>query len=298
MSAVTRHLGQPLPGEMPQVFARGTLSTAHLEHSAPAFAPDGREVFWSIWRRPQVVGEQQVIMTMRCVDGVWTQPAVASFSGRYLDGGPVFSADGKRLYFYSLRPRPEAGREGVSDIWFVEKKADLWGEPVCLGLVARYPELREISQPSVARNGTLYFIAHLPGPMNDSGIYRAAPAGGTYLTPEAMPQCINLAPYLNWTPHVAPDESFLLFSSNRGAPKQDYGDIYLSRRKPDGTWSDPVNLGAPINSRRQERFPALAPDGRVFFFTRPTPGQEQDVYWVETSAIPALRIGTRADSQD
>ncbi len=68
-----------------------------------------------------------------------------------------------------------------------------------------------------------------------------------------------------------------------------YGDIYISRRMSDGSWADPVNLGEPVNTDQQERFQMVSPDGKYLFFTRPTPGHDQDVYWVDAATIPALR---------
>jgi Tol biopolymer transport system component len=289
------YLGQPFPGDTAVVFARGIVSTDHLEHSAPAFSPDGNEVFWSLWRRPEK-GEPQVIMTMRRESGTWSAPAVASFSGKFVDGGPVFSADGRRIYFYSTRPTP-AGTTS-DDIWFVEKQDNGWGEPQCLGFVARFPELRHAGQPTIAGNGTLYFMAHAPGPLNDSGIYRAELVNGEYAKPQLLPRSINLPPFLNWTPFIAPDESYLLFSSNQRSPESDAGDLYLTRRLTDGSWTDPVSLGEPVNSGRQERLPMLSPDGKYLFFTRPTPGYDQDVYWVSAASIPALHPMTSPSQEN
>ncbi len=284
-AGIPDYLNQPPPGGQPEVFARGIVSTDHLEHSAPAFAPDGNEVFWSLWRRPDK-GEPQVIMTARREGGAWSAPVMAPFSGQYVDGGPVFSADGRRVYFYSSRPTP--GKVKGDDLWFVEREGKNWSQPTCVGLVARYPELKYAGQPSIARNGTLYFMADLAGPLNDSGIYRSELVDGVYAKPQALPRSINLPPFLNWTPFIAPDESFLLFSSNRRNPDGDAGDLYLSRRQADGGWTEPVSLGEPMNSGRQERFGMLSPDGNYLFFTRPTTGYSQDVYWIDAGTIRAL----------
>jgi len=124
-------------------------------------------------------------------------------------------------------------------------------------------------------------LVHAPGPLNDSGIYRAEFINGEYARPELLPRSINLPPFLNWAPFIAPDESYVLFSSNRAGSLDDAGDLYISRRLADGGWTDPVSLGEPVNSREQEWFPRLSPDGKYLFFTRPTPGHDQDVYWVE-----------------
>lgn len=290
------YLGQPSPGPIPVVFVRGLISTDNLEHSAPAFSPDGNEVFWSLWRQPDK-GEPQVIMTMRREGGTWSAPTVAPFSGKFVDGGPVFSADGRRIYFYSTRPTP-AGKTS-DDIWFVEKHDNGWGKPHCLGFVARFSEMKAVYQPSITCNGTLYFISRpkitlydntLQGSPNAFLIYRAELINGEYPKPELLPQSIN-APdaYVNWTPFIAPDESYLIFSSCRGTPADDRGDLYVCFRRVDASWTDPVNMGEPVNSPAQERFPAVSPDGKYLFFTRPTPGHSHDVYWVSAGIIEKLK---------
>ncbi len=274
------YFGQAPPGDAPAVFARGIVSTDHLEHSAPAFSPDGNEVFWSLWRRPDH-GEPQVIMTMRREGGTWSAPAVAPFSGTSVDGGPVFSADGRRLYFSSADPAPPPpGGMRIYDIFFVEKRANGWSERKSLGLLARFPDLRSAAGPSIARNGTLYFSANF-------GIYRAELIDGEYAKPQLLPQSINEPGTLNWTPFIASDESYLLFSSGRG--NRHGGDLYVARRAPDGTWSQPETLPDSINTPEQERFPLISPDGQYLFFTRSTPDHSHDVYWVDTRSIPALR---------
>jgi L-ascorbate metabolism protein UlaG (beta-lactamase superfamily) len=275
------YLGQSPPGATPEVFGRGTVSTDQIEHSSPAFSPDGTEVFWTISRPPHV------IMTMRREGCVWSAPTVAPFSGRYFDSGPAFSVDGRKIYFWSVRPRP--GEKGTGETWFVEKGENGWREPQQLDVVSRYPEVQGAVTPTIARNGTLYFQGASGGV---PGLYRAELVNGEYARPQLLPQSINQAGSLNWTPFIAPDESYLLFSSNRH-DRRGGGDLYISRRSVDGSWTEPVSLGEPVNSGQQERFPMLSPDGRYLFFTRPTPGHDHDVYWVAAASIPALR-GTNA----
>jgi len=125
--------------------------------------------------------------------------------------------------------------------------------------------------------------------------YRNFPAeliDGEYAKPELLPRSINLPPFLNWAPFIAPDESYLLFSSNRAGSLDKYGDIFISRRQADGSWTEPVSLGEPVNTPQQEVFPGLSPDGKYLFFCRHTPGRKNDVYWVDAASIPALRHPT------
>ena len=152
--------------------------------------------------------------------------------------------------------------------------------------------------PRVTSNGTLYFIGYAADTKSNHGIYRAELINGEYAKPELLPRSINLPPFLNWAPFIAPDESYLLFSSNRTGSLDEYGDLYISRRQPDGSWTDPVALGEPVNSPMQEVFPGLSPDGKYLFFCRYTPGRKNDVYWVDAASIPALHPVNASTKED
>jgi hypothetical protein len=266
------YLGQPLPGDIPLVFARGLVSTDLLEHSPPAFSPDGNEVFWWLNRPPNSENEWWDAwgMTMRRIDGRWTVPEVS----RLFVGEPVFSTDGKRIYFGSYNK--------TDGPWFVEKQGNSWSEAKNIGLISRFPELQFAYMPSIARNGTLYFIGHASGPLNDTGIYRAELVNGEYTQPQLLPpSIINLSGILTWTPFIAPDESYLIFSSERSG-QLGLGDLYISFHDVTAdTWTEPVNMGEPINTDTQERLPGVSPDGRYLFFTRYNPPYNQDVFWVD-----------------
>ncbi len=271
------YLGQPLPGETPVLFARGIVSTDDKEHSAPSFSPDGNEVFWWTIRQENDGKWLQFPKTMRRVGNRWTAPEILSD-----DNMPTLSPDGKRLYYGSKK-------EG-EDLYYVVKQGNGWSEPKRAGLVTRFPEVRFAYYPSIASNGTLYFMGYLEGQWINLGIYRAELLNGWYAKPELLPPSINTRDGVrNWTPYIAPDESYLIFCSTRGLPASDQGDLYVSFRQPDGSWTDPVSLGDPINSKEMERFPAVSPDGKYLFFTRDTPGHDEDVYWMSAGIIGKLK---------
>jgi hypothetical protein len=279
------YLGQTPPGDTPVVFARGIISTEYLSHSSPTFSPDCNEVYWWLNRPPKIRGENwlpPMMMTMRRVGDNWITPEAVSYIG-----APFFSPDGKRLYFDSSQPITGGKNNGFC---YIEKVENSWSEPKCVDLIARFPELQSIRNTIITRSGTLYFMAYLEGPMNNSGIYRSELINGVYAKPEPLSSNINMVGgILNWTPFVAPDESYLLFSSNRCNPESDAGDIYMCYRRPDGSWTDPVSLGEQVNSNQQERFPSVSPDGKWLFFTRLVKENDHDVFWVSASIIDRLR---------
>ncbi len=80
----------------------------------------------------------------------------------------------------------------------------------------------------------------------------------------------NMGPPVNtraWEsqPSISADGQRLFFTARRddglGA-----SDIWMSERRPDGTWSEPRNLGAPINTAGDEQSPFIHPDGRTLYF--------------------------------
>jgi hypothetical protein len=273
------YFGQNPPGDTPVVFARGIVSDQYQQHSIPSFSPDGKQVFWQTNQRPANENDKwpTFSMTMRRNGDKWTKPEVTPYSSM-----PFFSPDGKRIYF--------ADKEnGLS---FVEKKGYDWSEPKSVGLVARFPELKIAFFPSIARNGTIYFMGHASGMgfWQDFGIYRAEFVNGDYTKPELLPPSINTPGGMrNWAPFIAPDESYLIFCSTRGLPDYDQGDLFVSFRQPDGSWTDPVSMGAQINTNQMERFSAVSPDGHYLFFTRDTPGYDEDVYWMSAGIIERLK---------
>lgn len=74
-------------------------------------------------------------------------------------------------------------------------------------------------------------------------------------------------------PNVTADDATFLFTRNRqqknpnnGALEMTQEDFYISFKDEDGNWSLARNMGAPINSDRNEGAPSLSADGHFLFF--------------------------------
>jgi len=85
-------------------------------------------------------------------------------------------------------------------------------------------------------------------------------------------------------PFVAPDESYLVFTSVNRPGGYGSGDMYISFRKEDGTWTEAKNLGKLFNTSGYDFCPIVSPDGEYFFFT-----QRGDIYWVKVEAIETMK---------
>jgi Tol biopolymer transport system component len=242
----------------PVVFGDGVISTGDFE-SHPAFTPDGLTLYFlkstptfSFW----------TIVVSRFVDGRWTIPEVAPFSGRYSDADPFITADGKKFYFISNRPAPGKTIRDL-DIWVMDKTENGWTEPRNLGQSVNSPANEWY--PTVATDGTLYFGSGRAGGKGATDIYRSQFVNGNYAEPENLGSEINTE-FDEYEPLIAPDQSYLIFMA-AGRPDciSRSGDLFLSYRK-DGTWTKAVNLGNEINSPRDEYSPMISPDGKYFFF--------------------------------
>ena len=83
---------------------------------------------------------------------------------------------------------------------------------------------------------------------------------------------VNLGPTINtpgsnMTPWITTDGLELYFSSKRPGDSVNI-DIYVSQRLSiNDPWQMPVNLGTVVNSRVDDCFPCLSPDGLVLFFS-------------------------------
>lgn len=313
------YLGQVQPGDEPELFAPGIVSTGMYTRDI-AMTPDGKEIYFCVME-----AGFSVVLKTKLVDGRWTQPEVASFSAdaAHQEIEPHIAPDGQKMFFLSDR-RPdgvtlepdERGRWAHQDIWVVDRVGDEWGEPYNLGA----PVNSDSSEffPSVTRDGTIYFTRSNPA-TRDSYIYRSRLVDGRYAEPERLPSQVN-STNSQYNAFIAPDESYIIVPV---AGREDsYGgtDYYIVFRNDDDLWSEPINLGDRVNTPAGAEFsPYVSPDGEYFFFmsSRRTPWSEvpdtlsyeyirqrvnhsgngkSDIYWMRAGFLEELRIAAWEDS--
>ena len=280
------YLDQEKPGDTPVLFAPGIVSTGK-EHSAAMFTTNGNEVWFG--RLLPVA-----IYYMQRIDGNWTEPQIAPFCDTSTTSlYPILSFDGNKIFFSSDRPiEPHGKRLPMGDyhIWMVEKTAGKWSEPKHLDDRINFG--RRQSCGSVAGNGDLFFGAFIDNSSLD--LFCTRLVEGTYSNPRSLTELNSSTP--DHSPFVAPDGSYLIFSSFRGGLGR--SDLFISFRSSDGTWSKPKNMGARINSVYKDEYPFVSPDGKYLFFNsnRPSTVNQKpiedgpgNIYWVSTSVIEELR---------
>ncbi|MFA9206256.1 MAG: OmpA family protein [Burkholderiaceae bacterium] len=148
---------------------------------------------------------------------------------------------------------------GRYDIYKVTKTKKGWSEPKNLGknINSDYWD----SAPSIAPdNQALYFSSNRPGGYGGIDIYVS------YKNEKGFwEEAMNMGPTINTAgdeqaPFIHADNKTLYFSSN-GWPGFGGSDLYVSRKKIDGNWSSPMNLGYPINTFDNEGSIAVAGNG-------------------------------------
>jgi Tol biopolymer transport system component len=270
----------------PRIFAEGVISTSGDEFNE-AFTPDGKSLYFT---KSVVASYLYAICVSRFVNGQWATPEIAPFSGMYGDFDPFISPDGATLYFVSDRPAPGSNRRGNVDIWAVDKTATGWSEPRNLGAPVNSAVIDWY--PSVTADGTLYFSSNRPE-AKGFDIYRSRLVNGKYSEGEKLGAAIN-SEHAETEAYIAPDESFMIFISDRPGG-QGHFDLYLSYRR-DGAWTKAVNLGPKINSPGYDLSPLVAPDGKYFFFASDrgfatAPLEKRLTYQELTSGLRSLRNG-------
>ena len=107
---------------------------------------------------------------------------------------------------------------------------------------------------------TLYFALRSEGGQAD--IYRSRLTHGVWTAAEPVTSLNSVSDDIGAVPSADGRQLFLY--SNRPGGLGGF-DVYASKWQ-DGDWTQPVNVGTPVNSTADEYDPAISPDGRSLYF--------------------------------
>jgi WD40-like Beta Propeller Repeat len=233
-----------------------------VNDGAPTFAPDGNTLYFT---RSGANGIESIILVSTRSHGKWSEPQVAPFSGQWYDSSPAMAPDGSFIVFQSSRPRvAPAPATRSSHLWRVDRVANGWGAP------AELPDAINISanvyRPSIAADGTLYFISK-DAPDKKFRMYSSRSQAGAYQKAEVLP--FSDGSTLDVDPEIAPDQSFLLFSSAGREPFKDTHEHLYIVFKHEGAWGPVAPLrydGDDWAGVTTDDDPRLSPDGKSVYF--------------------------------
>ena len=253
------YLGQKPPGLIPEVFAPGIVTTEHTEFFG-SFTPDLGEFYFK--RRGGKYTESTLVV-IQYKNGQWSESVVSPPEASV--GEPSVSPDGNIIYLGSR---------------YIERTSSGWSAVKSLG--SPFTDI-PIMRLTASANGTYVFDER-----EKIGTIRySRTIDGKREAPRTFGKEINTG---RWTAHpfIAPDESYLIWDSEREGGHGD-SDLYISFRQGDGSWGPAKNMGKDINTEHENIYGTVTPDGKYFFYHTYLKKGKANIYWVDAQVVENLR---------
>ncbi|TRD11221.1 hypothetical protein FGU71_04705 [Erythrobacter insulae] len=286
-----------------QLFAPEDLRQSGRITFTPAISPDGQTLYFPqadcalIWECPQ-----ELFMAKREGSG-WSKPLKVEVTAGERVEWPSFSPDGRYLLFSWATQRARHGRDVFEDFDLYRLDLSREGaepEPIDepdinrirSGRLAKLRFVHNETAPNLTVDGDLYFWTERLDGVGNRDVYVAPAApGGGFQAARPVEGPVN-SPGNDAGAWVNPAGDLMLVNySDRGGSGST--DVFLSVKR-DDIWSDPVNLGASINSANNDFAARITPDNQHVLFTsdRPVGAAEPGLFqvWsVPVSSIPKLK---------
>lgn len=191
----------------------------------------------------------------------------ANINTEYPEYSPVISADQRMMIFTSRRPENVGGKVDSRDQMYFEdlyysvmNDSGKWSKAIPMG--QNINTAGHEATIGISADGQQLLI--YKDDQGDGNIYLSYQQGDSWGAPAKLTDNVNSK---DWEPSatITPDGNTLYFSSNR-AGGMGGTDIYRSVRLPNGDWSKPQNLGAPINTKYDEDAPSILADGLTLYY--------------------------------
>jgi outer membrane protein OmpA-like peptidoglycan-associated protein/tetratricopeptide (TPR) repeat protein len=228
---------------------------------------------------------EDIYVSYRDFDETWTDPVRLEFCDSIQNEATLaVSPDERRVYLYQ-------DTEGNGDIFYSDFSTNRFQE------VEHY-ENRGVNTASWETHCTvtpdgeqMYFVSDRKGGYGGRDIYRIVRLpDGSWSSPANLGPTIN-GPFDEESPFIAMDNKTLYFSTN--GPKSMGGfDVFVSVRDESNNWSNPINLGYPINSTGDDLFYTTTVDGLTGYLTsfRKEGLGEKDIYEVQNDYLGMKNI--------
>ena len=255
----------------------GLTINSDLAELRPTVSADGNLLFFICENHPantkynSVPNSQDIWFSERDSTGKWSNAIHLSYPLNTMQYNSVYwiSPDNNKILIRGAFHQGAFMGKGVSMCRLGSNGN--WSEPEMLIIrnYEKYDRGRQSGATMVhdGRALLLYMTPEKGGTNNDIFISFIM-SDGTWSEPRSLGKKINFPDYDEMTPYMAADGETLYFSSNRPGGLGD-NDIYRSRRL-DNTWqkwSDPVNLGSPINTDQWDAFFTLDAGGEYAYLT-------------------------------
>ncbi len=190
------------------------------------------------------------------------------------DAAIAISPDGSQLFVYK--------GIGEGDIYLSRKKGLMWTEPESLGENINLPKSSELSCSITSDGKTLYFSSNRPGGYGGLDIWKSQLIKGKWAAP------MNMGPKINSkededAPFIHPDGITLYFSTKGKNTMGGYDIVFTTLEK--SGWSEPQNMGYPINSVQDDIYYVVTANDHGYFSSYKQGGNgKHDIFMVSRDA--------------
>ncbi|MFN3403644.1 MAG: OmpA family protein [Cytophagaceae bacterium] len=231
-------------------------------HGYPVLTAD-QEMIIFYKRNSLNLTDDEDIYYSKKVNGEWTDPASISdnINTQFNEGAPTMSADGKVLVFSSCNRKDGLG---ACDLYISYRQGNDWTKPVNMG-----PNVNSNvwdSEPSISADGkTIYFASERKGGYGKDDIwYTTQDEKGEWTPAKNVGKPVNtegreVSPFI----HANGTSLYFASTSHKGMGGLD---LFISRKTNDG-WTQPENLGYPINTHSNDATLFITADSKKGYYT-------------------------------
>jgi OOP family OmpA-OmpF porin len=248
----------------------GYVNSAYDEQ-APFISPDGKVLYWTVANHADNIGGKKDPGDIWYSVWTGTEWSLPIHGGKNINdagynGVAGFSADGERMFLLShyTTGTDRAASQGIS---VSIRTGDGWSVPDNINIpyfMNRSPMITGFLSTAVE---AFVFSADSYSTVGVEDLYVSVLDAGKWSEPKNLGKSINTT-YQELSPSLSADGKYLFFASNG---RKGYGsfDIYFSERLDDTwtKWSEPVNMGANVNSEGRELFYRTYPLQKFVLFT-------------------------------
>jgi OOP family OmpA-OmpF porin len=245
------------PSPMPKV-----LNAFELQYF-PVLTADEKTIIYTRRQGRTFADDEDIVTSSKNEDGEWTVPVSISpnVNSQFNEGTCTISADGRTLIFTNCEGRK---RIGGCDLYVSYKVGDEWSVPENLGNAVNSRSWD--SQPALSADGRkLYFVSDRAGGKGKRDIWMAErDVSGVWKNAINLGSPVNTAEE-EVSPFIHVNGSSLFFSST-GFPGFGGYDLYVSELE-DSLWSEPKNLGYPLNTHEDQVSLFVSTDGQTGYYS-------------------------------
>ncbi len=255
----------------------GTSINTNLAELRPTVSADGNLLFFICENNPRntkyrsVPNSQDIWFSERDSTGKWSKAVHLGYPLNTVQYNAVYwiSPDNNRILIRGAFMNGAYNGKGVSMCTLTEEGN--WSEPDALQIKNYYKYDRgRQSGATMGHDGQtlLLYMSPEPGSSDNDIFVCFLTKEGWWTEPKSLGKQINLPETNEMTPYLAPDGVTMYFSSNRNGGLGD-NDIWMTKRldKTWQKWSEPVNLGSPINTENWDAFFTLDAGGEYAYLT-------------------------------